>query len=420
MALYINPSTGKMVSANKPPSGFVLLDTYTPGGQVAQPTAQRPTTQQSAQTSKAPTPPSRADTKTSRADVVANFNKYVGRNPVNDEDWANVYNLMTKAPTEVEALLSKNATSTTTNRTGIDPMKVAQKLGFTAGDFANDPNFNTYWSGKSEAELAEALKSRGDFDQNLGRKRTPAEMEAFNSTQAYLDELGLTGDRRAIAEGAINNTDTSTGQEIYTDEEWNNLAKQELEKARAELEPYYADLKQRDLEDVRNTYADIRNEATRYQQQEGKSYADTLAQTKQSLRARGLTFSGSSRATLGKEGALEDKGVEGSVPQQRRYDWEDKRAGWQESARDIGTAAERKYGSDELYQSRDYLNPEGLPDPYGGGLDYSQGRTAALYNPKKDPSQDRYVSSTQSDIAREKEKEAQLRKEDRLKTYTRY
>lgn len=365
--------------------------------------------------------------KTKRSDVVATFHRYIGRNPESAEDWETVKYLMTKAPQEVEKRLAGSVktikddkTEARTETSNIDPIKIAQKLGFTENDFANDPGFAAYWGNKSEAELTEALTGRGDYDTSLGRKRTESEQHSYQADKDWLDSQNLSDDERAIVDGAMNDDSLTSGQRVYSESEWNDLANKALTKARTELEPYYKDLQGRDMEDTRDAYADIRNDSKRYQQQEEKSYADTLAKTKQSLRARGLTFSGSSRATLGAEGALDQKGVEGSVPQQRRYDWEDARASWQESARDIGKETERRYGSDLLYEKRDYLNPEGLPDPYGKGLTYDKGGTAALYNPKKDASQDGYVSKSQADIEREKEYAAQKRQQDRLKTYAQY
>jgi hypothetical protein len=373
-----------------------------------------------------------AEAKTKRSDVVATFHRYIGRNPISSDDWATINFLMSKPPQEVEARLAKNAeeiksrnadarkNATTSN---IDPIKVAQKLGYTTSDFANDPGFVKYWENKSQAELEEALKNRGDYDQTAGRKRTPSEQSAFNENQDWLNGLLTSGEidqaQFDALTGIINTDDYTSGQRIYSDAELQKIARDAEAKARTDLEPYYADVERREMEDLKAGYADIRNEALRYQQQEAKSYEETLAKTKQNLRARGLTFSGRSRGILGKESALEDKGVEGELLQQRRYNWEDARAAWQERARDIGTAAERKYGSSKLYEQRDFLNPEGLPDPYEG-TKYVTGRVAPIYSPKKDATQRGYVSRDQADIEKQKELEVQTRAEDRKRTYRRY
>jgi len=370
-----------------------------------------------------------AEVKTKQSDVVATFHRYMGRNPISDQDWDTVRYLTTKAPQEVESRLAESATgakstaeearaeSSTSN---IDPLKIAQGLGYTEADFANDPGFASYWEGKSQAELEEALTSRADYDATLGRRRTPAEQASFAENKTWMDSLLSSGEidqaQYNALTGIMETDDYTTGKRIMSEEEYANIAKEAETKARTELEPYYADLESRDMQDLQTGYADIRNEALRYQQQEEKSYKETLASTKQSLRSRGLTFSGASRATLGEEGALESKGVEGSLAQGRRYNWEDQRAGWQEQARDLGTSAERLYGSAKLSSQADFLQPEGLPDPYEG-TQYVSGRTAPVYLPKKDVTQTGYVSPAQADIERQKELEAQKRAQYRLSTY---
>ena len=154
--------------------------------------------------------------------------------------------------------------------------------------------------------------------------------------------------------------------------------------AAADTNPYYQKITAEELQDYRNKMADIRNESQRYAQSEAASYKQTLATTKQSLRARGATYSGINRATLGKESAIDNAGLEGSLASSRRMAWEDKSAGWQEKARDIGLAAERELGSATLG------NEGGLASPYdrvnlGGDniADYTAGRTQALYDPNR-------------------------------------
>jgi len=397
----------------------------------------RPTsTTTDSQTTSTANQPADKDIKTARKDVVATFHKYLGRNPTSTEDWNNVYNLMTKAPTEVESRLSAisdkiktDATTARTDSTGgttdatsnIDPLKVAQNLGYTAADFANDPGFTSYWGNKSKAELEEALKNRNDYDSTSGRKRTPSEQGSYDESSGWLQDLLDTGEidqaQFNALDGIMNTDDYTSGKRVYTEAEMTKIAIDAESKARTDLEPYYTDLKSRDMEDLKTGYEDINNSAARYTQNEQKSYKETLAATKQGLRAKGLTFSGQSRGTLGKEGALADKGVEGSVPQNRRYSIEDNLAGFQQQARDLGTTAERRYGSAALTGQAGYLEPGTLPDPYSSGLDYNTSSTRSLYDPKKDASQRGYVSPEQSDIARERELEVQKRKQDRLNTY---
>lgn len=363
--------------------------------------------------------------KTNKTDVVNTFRRLIGKNPTTQEDWNNVYYLMTKAPADVEKRLT--ASSKTSTRTGqsptakTDPYRVAAKYGYTVDDFKNDPNFEKYWGSKSEQELEEALKKRGDFSVGTGRKRTESEQSGFIDYKEHLDAMLESGQITNTQYNALlniyDNEEYTSGKKIYSEEEYRRIAGEEEAKARTDLEPYFALTEKQDMEDLRNKYSDIRNEALRYKQQEEKSYKEKLDATKKDLRARGMTFSGMSRKTIGAEGALANEGVEGELPQQRRYDWEDARSAWQETARDIGTEAERMYGSDKLHSQRDYLNPEGLPDPYAGGITYRSGKTAPIYLPHKDSTQDGYVSKTQAEKEREKEYEVQKRKEARMATY---
>lgn len=375
-----------------------------------------------------------AHAKTRRSDVVATFHRYIGRNPTTKEDWDTVRYLMTKSPQEVERRLAgsiKRTTAVAKNNattSEIDPIKIAQKLGYTQNDFSNDPGFIDYWKGKSAAQLEEALKRRGDWNEKLGRKMTPEDINKERDDNMFRDSLiqrGLSENEANVIMDIADNVDTN---KILSEDDYKKLETKALWKARGDLKDYYRDVENRDMEDLKNSYADIRNEANRYQQQEAKSYKETLAKTKQSLRARGLTFSGRDRAVLGKEGAskvdngqagIAQREIEGELPQARRYNWEDARAGWQQKGRDIGTAAERKYGSNELYRQRDFLQPEGLPDPYNG-IQYTNNRTAPIFLPHKNNTQRGFVSRDQADIEKEKELEARKRASDRMRTYKYY
>ena len=262
----------------------------------------------------------------------------------------------------------------------IDPLKIAAKYGYTAADFANDPNFASYWSNKSEAELTQALQRRTDFNQHSGNKTTSGEAAVVDGTQSWVDEQveagRITADQAAVIKTTLDNNDFTSGNKIPTDAEMQQMLADATTIATNSLNPYYERTTQRELSDLKTSLGDIRNESQRYGQQEAATYADTLAKAKQSLRARGMTFSGSSTAQLGNEGALvNEAGIEGSVPQARRYDWEDKLAGWQQKARDLGMATERDLGSAGISSNADYLNASGVLDPYG----MTTGKTPLLF-----------------------------------------
>jgi hypothetical protein len=254
--------------------------------------------------------------------------------------------------------------TTTQTKTGIDPYKVAKSLGYTEADFASDKNFFNYWSGKSEAELAEQLKRRDDYDDSLGRKRTASEQAKYKDDMAYIESVAKTPEEKAIMKNAYDSADVDA---VYGEEDYKRIAAESEELAKKDVEPYYADLQKRDLEDLKTSYADIRNQASRYTQQEAKSYKETLAETQKSIRARGLTFSGRSRGVLGATGALSNEGVEGELPQQRRYDIEDERAKWQEQARDINfnikwTLDRMIHYGYPVYRSRAIMKHNGTPN----------------------------------------------------------
>lgn len=221
---------------------------------------------------------------------------------------------------------------------------------------------------------------------------------------------GLSFEQKAILKEIAAGEYTS-GQRIPSTQELTTIIEDAAKMAEQDISPYYEKVSGRELEDVRTSMADIRNEASRYSQQEELGYKDALAKTKQTLRARGLTFSGKSRGVLGSEGALDAAGVEGALPTERRYNWEDARADWQERSRDIGTAAERQLGSANIE------GVEGLADPYGGGTTYDKTRTSALYKPSQQ-GEEGYVAT--GDLELQRLKELEKAKWDKVGKYRAY
>ena len=266
-----------------------------------------------------------------------------------------------------------------------DPLAEAAKYGYTAADFANDPNFVSYWSKKTPTELKIALSNRSDFDKSNGIKKTIGTVASESAMERYVNSLVANGsitqeDAPAILE-ILTKADNKTGTAMTDDEieaKFNDV------KAAVVLDQnkYYTEKTNRELSDFKTSLDDIRNEALRYTQKEQKSYNELLAETKKGLRAKGMTFSGSSVKRLGSESSqINPTNLEGEIPQKRRYDWEDTSAGFQERARDAGMAAERLLGSGTLDSNMDYLKPTGLPDPYGKGTTYRTGATRDLYLP---------------------------------------
>ena len=114
--------------------------------------------------------------------------------------------------------------------------------------------------------------------------------------------------------------DFTSGSKIPSGAELSEIIKTASTNAETDLTPYYEKTTGRELEDFRNQMEDIRTQVSDYVAQESMGYKEKLAQTKQSLRARGMTFSGQSRGQLGKEGALQAKGIEGAIPEERRLE----------------------------------------------------------------------------------------------------
>ncbi len=211
---------------------------------------------------------------------------------------------------------------------------------------------------------------------------------------------GLDMNQKAILK-EIASQDFTSGQKIPTTTELSQIIQDAATNAQADLDPYYQKTEMRELEDIRNSMEDIRSEASRYGKQEAIGYKEKLETTKQGLRARGMTFSGKSRALLGAETAIGagGRGVEGAIPEARRIGYEGKVADYQERARDIGLAGERYLGSGKIGDLG------GISTPYG---------SRQLYTPKKE-GQVGYVST--GDLELDKLKETAKSKWERVEAY---
>lgn len=225
---------------------------------------------------------------------------------------------------------------------------------------------------------------------------TPEQKAQIEKLNADIDGMNLSIEQKAILK-EIAAGDYTSGQKIPDINEINRIIEIAATNSQKNLDPYYQKIEARDIEDLRNSMEDIRNQAARFQQQEKLSYQQQLAQTKQSLRASGLTFSGRSKEIAGTEGFVKTD-MEGSMQQQRRYNWEDQRAGWQEAARDLGTAAERQLGSTKM------PGFEGLANPYGNGITYDSNNKSSLYLPHQE-GKEGYVGTGDLDLERIKELE---------------
>jgi len=177
--------------------------------------------------------------------------------------------------------------------------------------------------------------------------------------------MDLTMEQKAILKEIASGQYTS-GQAIPTDEELSQIIQDAATNAETDLSPYYETLTQRELDDIRTNFANITNAARRYQEQEQVDYKQKLLQTKQNLRSRGMTFSGRSLATLGSESALKNTaGIKGELPTQRELSYSEQEAQWQQQGQQLGTAAERRLGSEALTGlASEYSTPYGTRNIY--------------------------------------------------------
>ena len=197
---------------------------------------------------------------------------------------------------------------------------------------------------------------------------TPSQQQEYNNLMQDIEnDSNLSVAEKAVLKEIVQG-DYVSGQKIPQGDELNRIIQDASIAAEADISPYYAELTRRELEDLKNSMANIRAQSQQYIKQEKMQYADLLAKTKQSLRARGLTFSGAGRRLLGNEGIIKSNGVEGVIPTNRQLAYESKLSEWQNQARNIGVKAERQLGSDAFKR----VGVEQITTPYG---------TSALYTP---------------------------------------
>ncbi len=191
-----------------------------------------------------------------------------------------------------------------------------------------------------------------------------------------------------------------SGKDFSKPEDIDKLLADVQTQVEQDISPYYERITREEVEDLKNRMSDIRGQALKYQEQSGENYERKLDKTRQGLRARGLTWSGAQRQTLGKEGAIDSAGREGQVPQDRRFDYETTQAQIQQQARDTGLAAERKLGSERMGALTEDFGK--IPDPYGQGRDYQDSSYRDLYTPRGTTGTGQYDLHKKRDIEKEK------------------
>ena len=142
-------------------------------------------------------------------------------------------------------------------------------------------------------------------------------------------------------------SDTYTqGHRMPTNAELSQIIADATTNAHADIDPYYQRITPEELADYKQNLANIRAKAQNFQANEENTYQQKLADTKQQLRARGLTFSGTAIKNVGRESAIgAPSNYEGSLQAARRLDYEGSNMALGQQAQALTTAAEQRLGS---------------------------------------------------------------------------
>jgi len=257
----------------------------------------------------------------------------------------------------------------------INPYEVAAKYGYDAQTFANDPNFESYWSNKTEEQLLSGLKARRDWgdtyrtEQNKRDKGTNKESErptvekkpspesatsefadamSEDEIDALLDELqkthGLTNDQLTVMRTA---SYENFGNKQYSVEELNTVIENAALDAETNSKPYYENLRADEMDSLKSGFQDIRDSAQSYKESEALNYADTLAKTQKSLRQRGLSFSGAARKELGADSAIGGgkENFKGRLNTAREDYYGNQMDSYKAQGTSLGKAGEKYFGS---------------------------------------------------------------------------
>lgn len=229
-------------------------------------------------------------------------------------------------------------------------------------------------SEKTDSELAAEQQAAADKIQ----------MDTINK---YIEWLWLDESQKLILRQLSKETFASWTK-FYQPKDIDNLLKVSAENAKTSLDPYYTKETAREIDDLKNKMTDIRNQSALYTQNERKSYAEKLKDTKDVLRAKWLTFSGMSRRVIWQEAGTEtttnaERSVEWEIPQQRRYDISEQENAYRTRAREAWLASERKLGSWILNPYQADLGS--IASPYQGWIKYQEGWLTPLYKVSQAP-----------------------------------
>lgn len=214
--------------------------------------------------------------------------------------------------------------------------------------------------GHKDRENIEYAKKTFGYSYKPKTQKEPAnDLQALHD---WIDSQSYSAGEKSILHQIANDDSYTSGQKIPTGAELDKIISDAARNAETDTNPYFTKMTGRELEDTKTQLSQIRQGFERYQAREEQDYKTKLEETKKSLRARGLTFSGTSRATLGSEGSLDAQNVEGTLPNERRLNYDENVALYQSKAGQLGTAAERQLGSGGISS----LNFGSYSTPYGG------------------------------------------------------
>ena len=205
-----------------------------------------------------------------------------------------------------------------------------------------------------------------------------------NPIDEYIKSTGLPEAQQAILRTIAQGDQYTSGNTIPDDAKTAQILADAAKQAEIDIDPYYQKIKSQDLENIKTQMGDIRSAAARYTQEEQLSYKQKLRSAKESLAAQGMSFSGTARTQLGDQSIIGGAGVEGEMPQARRYAAENSLNKIAAASRDVGRAAEQKYGSSELGKIQGEFGTFAAPyDLANGNVTYNASRTSPLYSVSK-------------------------------------
>ena len=184
-------------------------------------------------------------------------------------------------------------------------------------------------------------------------EQTDGEKEARAALDEFLEEWDGTTEEKALLNVIFDEAEYTSGQTVLKDDQLEEIIKNAAETAEADLQPYYERITGQTIEDLKRNMEDIRTDTSQYLARENIDYKKKVQQTKDSLRQRGLTFSGIGRKQLGAKGFIDTKDewmaekdrVKGEIPEERRLDVAAGLDPFERGARDTALQGERTLGT---------------------------------------------------------------------------